>query len=225
MKKTFNLILILSVALSSLLSAQNPPVTNQEIEDFDKKVAKMLPIPRQINVSVDVVGLEIGNNPAAEDQLSRTASAGTGTYYPVANAADLSKVFSKITTGGGGGGGGRIMSRTSSINWPLLLGIFFLFGSAGLLVGILVSRMRRTAAPSTAVPKAYATLQIIYSDGGTKSVAITDIHSTIGRSENNHVVINDIDVSGIHAEIFISQEGFLLRDSGSTNGTLVNGLR
>jgi hypothetical protein len=225
MKKNKLLIIGLFVLFSSLVSAQTPPVKNQDIEDFDKRVANMKPIPRQIDVSVDVVGLEIGKNSTAEDQLSRTASAGTGSYYPVADAADLSKVFSKVTTGYGGGGGGALLPRTPSANWPLIFGLFFIFGSAILLVGILLTRLRRSPSVISGMPRAYATLNIIYSDGGTKNVPLTEFQSTIGRSEDRDIVIGDPDVSGTHAEIVITQDGFLLRDSGSTNGTYVNGLR
>lgn len=47
--------------------------------------------------------------------------------------------------------------------------------------------------------------------------------STIGRAPENSVVINDVSVSGRHAQIERSGQIYKLRDLGSTNGTRVNG--
>ena len=46
---------------------------------------------------------------------------------------------------------------------------------------------------------------------------------TIGRKEDNSVVLNDQHVSGNHAILSIRNEAFVLEDLNSTNGTLVNG--
>lgn len=48
--------------------------------------------------------------------------------------------------------------------------------------------------------------------------------TTIGRAEDNMVVLDDASVSGHHAEIEQTENGLLLRDLGSTNGTKINGL-
>ncbi len=45
----------------------------------------------------------------------------------------------------------------------------------------------------------------------------------IGRSPDADLVIADDFVSGIHAKIVPSPDGYSLEDLGSTNGTLVNG--
>ncbi len=226
MKKRIIFATVLSCVLASIVFAQSSQATDPEIEDFDSRVAKMKPVPRQIDVSVDVVGLEIGENSTAEQQLSRTASAGTGTYYPVADAADLSKVFSKVTTGAGMGGGGGVLYRQASpVNWPLLIGVFFLVGSGILLVGLLIVRARRSLPRMVPGTHIAATLDIFYGDGGTKSVPILHSQSFIGRGEGNDVVIPDPDVSGTHAELSVTRDGFFLRDAGSTNGTFVNGTR
>jgi hypothetical protein len=47
---------------------------------------------------------------------------------------------------------------------------------------------------------------------------------SIGRAEDNMVVLDDASVSGYHAEIEQTENGLVLRDLGSTNGTKVNGL-
>jgi transcriptional regulator with GAF, ATPase, and Fis domain len=48
---------------------------------------------------------------------------------------------------------------------------------------------------------------------------------SVGRSGVNDLVLTDTSVSGTHCEIVLGDRGVLLRDSGSTNGTTVNGLR
>lgn len=50
---------------------------------------------------------------------------------------------------------------------------------------------------------------------------------TIGRSEDNDIVLNNSSVSRKHAEIFVNDEEglIILTDLGSTNGTYVNGKR
>lgn len=47
---------------------------------------------------------------------------------------------------------------------------------------------------------------------------------SIGRAEDNMVVLDDASVSGHHAEVEQTENGLVLRDLGSTNGTKLNGL-
>ena len=53
--------------------------------------------------------------------------------------------------------------------------------------------------------------------------------STIGRSADNQIVVNDAEVSRRHARIISRQDAqgtqYLIEDLGSTNGTFVNGMR
>lgn len=47
---------------------------------------------------------------------------------------------------------------------------------------------------------------------------------TIGRSEGNSIVIPHSSLSGLHAQLMLNADGsYTIRDSGSTNGTFVNG--
>lgn len=46
---------------------------------------------------------------------------------------------------------------------------------------------------------------------------------TIGRSADNHVVIDDATVSAHHAVIERTDAGYQIRDLGSTNGVRING--
>lgn len=50
-------------------------------------------------------------------------------------------------------------------------------------------------------------------------------HITIGRSTNNQVVIDDATVSAQHAVIEKTDDGYQIRDLGSTNGVHINGKR
>ncbi|MCS7016505.1 MAG: HD domain-containing protein [Gemmatales bacterium] len=47
----------------------------------------------------------------------------------------------------------------------------------------------------------------------------------VGRLEGQEVVINDPSVSRRHAEIHYTNQGWMVRDLGSTNGTYLNGVR
>lgn len=49
--------------------------------------------------------------------------------------------------------------------------------------------------------------------------------TSIGRNEDNLICVHSANVSGHHAEIFRTSEGFVLRDLGSTNGTWIGDLR
>jgi hypothetical protein len=48
---------------------------------------------------------------------------------------------------------------------------------------------------------------------------------TVGRRSENALVLRDASVSGQHAELAVDEEGVLVRDKGSTNGTRVRGER
>ncbi len=48
---------------------------------------------------------------------------------------------------------------------------------------------------------------------------------TIGRLPDNLVQIDNLAVSGHHAKVYWDSEGYVLEDTGSTNGTYVNETR
>ena len=48
---------------------------------------------------------------------------------------------------------------------------------------------------------------------------------TIGRTGSNGLLIDDISVSKVHASLAVSKEGLAVADTGSTNGTFINGER
>ncbi|HEU0163606.1 MAG TPA: FHA domain-containing protein [Thermomicrobiales bacterium] len=52
-----------------------------------------------------------------------------------------------------------------------------------------------------------------------------DLYSTIGRRQDNSIVLDDTFVSNRHAEIVYDGGSWWLEDIGSTNGTIVNDVR
>jgi hypothetical protein len=76
-------------------------------------------------------------------------------------------------------------------------------------------------------PSRGITAYVVLERGPTpdKRYEITAVASTIGRSPQNEIVINDPEMSRRHAQIVQKGEGFTVEDLGSTNGTFVNGQR
>jgi DNA-binding NtrC family response regulator len=68
-------------------------------------------------------------------------------------------------------------------------------------------------------------LIVTQSDGNRFERTIDLPHVRIGSAPNNDVTVFDSSVSRFHCELRHTDEGFLLRDLGSTNGTVVAGLR
>jgi hypothetical protein len=54
---------------------------------------------------------------------------------------------------------------------------------------------------------------------------LTQNEITIGRDIGNTIVINDAEISRKHSRLFAQSGGYVLEDTGSTNGTFVNGQR
>lgn len=59
-------------------------------------------------------------------------------------------------------------------------------------------------------------------DGGV--IPIND-YLTIGRSEDNMVILSDRYVSSHHLKIYMRNNEYILEDLGSTNGTFVNDVK
>lgn len=70
--------------------------------------------------------------------------------------------------------------------------------------------------------------QLLLIRNDTGEAYIIDEDLTIGREDDNDIVIPEPDghyVSGYHAEVYIKGKDIYLKDTGSTNGTFVNGSR
>lgn len=52
---------------------------------------------------------------------------------------------------------------------------------------------------------------------------VGDAPIRVGRTADNHIAIDNLSVSRLHAIIAMSPEGLVIRDQGSANGTRVNG--
>ncbi len=65
---------------------------------------------------------------------------------------------------------------------------------------------------------------IIRENGGERIIELTHKVTTIGRSQENHVEIDDINSSRRHCQIERKENGFEVVDLKSRNGTLVNGI-
>jgi predicted component of type VI protein secretion system len=74
---------------------------------------------------------------------------------------------------------------------------------------------------------AETTYQLIMSAGPTPSKAfpLEKNEIFIGRDLTNDIVINDAEISRRHARLVRQDEGYVVEDLGSTNGTFVNGQR
>lgn len=74
---------------------------------------------------------------------------------------------------------------------------------------------------------AETTYQLVMSAGPTPSKAfpLEKNEIFIGRDLTNDIVINDAEISRRHARLVRQDEGYVLEDLGSTNGTFVNGQR
>jgi len=223
------------VSLPLLSRAQQAVRTDPDIEAFDARVAAMPSVAKPIDITLDVIGFNIRKGSAEEKQLGEVASAGSGKYFPVANTADLARVFTQVTTGVAMGGGGIVLPSRDGPSALLIGSIVLLLGALILAAGIVVVQRRRMAEAAevpTASPRmarrdrgmrVSARLDVVYADGGIKSVPILSERTTIGRSDDSGVVLRDLKASSAHAEIVATSEGFVLRDLGSTNGTFLNG--
>src|SRR4029450_8527021 len=66
-------------------------------------------------------------------------------------------------------------------------------------------------------------LQIFLSEDNRINFDLGEEKVTIGRLAHNNLQIDEPSVSSHHADLFLETGRYHLRDSGSTNGTYVNG--
>jgi hypothetical protein len=78
------------------------------------------------------------------------------------------------------------------------------------------------AAAAAAAPVAAGSVPRAVLRGRQGDYALTDAVTVIGRSRRCDIVLTDPNVSRQHAEIRRQDDGFMLRDLGSTNGTRLN---
>ncbi len=70
-----------------------------------------------------------------------------------------------------------------------------------------------------------ARLQAIFDDGSSEEFVLGVEPTPIGRAPDNAIRLIGDTISRYHAQVVMDADGYLLRDLGSENGTLVNGQR
>jgi hypothetical protein len=118
-----------------------------------------------------------------------------------------------VSTGGGG-----VVLRGAGFSGTVLIVFLFLLGSMALAVAILLLR-RRPKVPS--VPR--AELIMVLGDESHKTYSLTSKRLSIGRSQNNNIIIEDERVSRNHAEIILTGSGYVIQDLSSSLGMKING--
>jgi hypothetical protein len=88
-----------------------------------------------------------------------------------------------------------------------------------------LASIRPPAVPE-AKPSIESLIGVLTLDNAEKtSFPLFDAEYTIGREPNNRIQVPDSSVSGLHAKVRKTSEGYLLEDLNSRNGTYVNGER
>jgi pSer/pThr/pTyr-binding forkhead associated (FHA) protein len=72
------------------------------------------------------------------------------------------------------------------------------------------------------MPAVSETLKIVKGPGDGQSFTLKGERMTIGRTEDNDIVLDAETVSSLHATLLKEKNGWTLIDEGSTNGTFVN---
>jgi pSer/pThr/pTyr-binding forkhead associated (FHA) protein len=85
--------------------------------------------------------------------------------------------------------------------------------------------MSRTAVLQGVRRRRVAYLDITYPDGRKVLHKVTETAVIIGRTEDNTLTFPYSNVSRHHAKVYSAGEEFVVEDTGSTNGTYVNGTR
>lgn len=70
-----------------------------------------------------------------------------------------------------------------------------------------------------------AKIQYTTPEGTNGEVELTAERMTLGRADDNHLIIAHDSVSSHHGEVGIEGDAWVLTDLGSTNGTKINGER
>lgn len=70
-----------------------------------------------------------------------------------------------------------------------------------------------------------AKIQYTTPEGATGELELTADRMTLGRADDNLLIIDDASVSSHHGEVTLDGDSWILTDLGSTNGTKVGGQR
>ncbi|MGZ8830924.1 MAG: DUF4388 domain-containing protein [Thermoanaerobaculia bacterium] len=78
---------------------------------------------------------------------------------------------------------------------------------------------------SDVVKPLVAQLTISNGDAAGRIIALTESEYNMGRQRDNQIQISDLGISGYHARIFRTADGYAIEDLKSRNGTWINGGR
>lgn len=90
--------------------------------------------------------------------------------------------------------------------------------------GLLVSTKARLSW-SDVIKPFVARFRISNGDTAGKVIALSESEYTLGRQRDNAIHISDLGVSGYHARVFRTSEGYAIEDLKSRNGVWINGGR
>lgn len=82
-------------------------------------------------------------------------------------------------------------------------------------------RFRHTSVPKQAGE--LARLKVVHGPDAGAIYVLTGARATLGRGEDNDVVISDLKASRLHAELLLGPGGWSFRDLASSNGVMLNG--
>jgi pSer/pThr/pTyr-binding forkhead associated (FHA) protein len=103
------------------------------------------------------------------------------------------------------------------------------FGTRTARAGVASARPTSTPAPPAKrgrrSQKTPTTLVVTGGSRPPRTVALTELPITIGRAADATIVVDDDYTSSRHARIDPAPGGWVLQDTGSTNGTFVDGTR
>jgi Mg-chelatase subunit ChlD len=205
--------------------------------DKDKTADDVVKAAYEVDPAV-INTILIANSPGSFSEEARTAfadlatrSSGTATTADKAEEVPQ-KMMEMVETikksappavAAGGGGGVVGIPSSGFPTWAIIL--LGLLGVLLIAAAIAAVMRRRGAAPAGGGLTIQASLEVVFAAGGRQTYRINAARTAIGRAVDNQLVIDDPSVSLHHAEILASGQGFLIRDLGSANGTLVNGSR
>ncbi len=86
------------------------------------------------------------------------------------------------------------------------------------------TRIRATSDPTQKIPVRYrASIVVLRGHAEGMEYPLTGATTIIGRDKTADIVVKDSLVSRQHAAIVYTDTGFVVKDLGSTNGTILNG--